>query len=67
MQVHHLIGVGMSGMGMKSPDEATIQLCIYCHDDLHRHGHKSWERKWGRSQLDMLKEVNERLGMVSYK
>ncbi len=60
VQIHHLIGIGTSGMGMKSPDELTIPLCVYCHDDLHRHGVKSWERKHG-PQLELLTKVNERL------
>jgi predicted HNH restriction endonuclease len=59
IQVHHVIGHGTSGMGMKSPDHLTIPLCVYCHDDLHRHGHKSWERKWGRDQLAMVDEANK--------
>ena len=64
VQIHHVIGHGLSGMGMKSPDEMTIPLCLYCHDVLHRHGHKSWERKHG-SQLDLLKEVDDRLSEIS--
>ena len=45
--VHHLIGTGgMSGVGMKAPDWATMPLCFSCHAEMHRdsmfHDHQ-WE------------------------
>ena len=63
VQIHHIIGHGTSGMGMRSPDELTIPLCFYCHDALHRHGHKTFERKHG-SQMDLLKRANDMLVSV---
>ena len=34
---HHLIGVGnMGGMGTKAPDWASMPLCAYCHNMMHR-------------------------------
>ena len=58
VQIHHIIGHGMSGMGMKASDEKTIPLCVQCHDQLHRHGHKTFEERYGRSQLTMLEETD---------
>lgn len=57
VQIHHLIGIGKSGMGLKSPDELSIPLCCACHDELHRHGHKTFEKKYG-TQGDLLTATN---------
>lgn len=51
VQVHHIIGRGMRGMGQKSSDMFVIPLCPYHHDQLHRNGWREWEQIHG-SQID---------------
>jgi len=53
VQVHHLIGRDMKGMGQKSSDYFTIPLCAACHGALHNAGWREWER-WNGSQLHHL-------------
>ena len=47
IDAHHLIGHGTKGMGLRSPDTLSMPLCRSHHDELHRHGHQSWEEKYG--------------------
>jgi len=47
VDAHHLIGHGTKGMGLRSPDTLSMPLCRSHHDELHRHGHQSWEEKYG--------------------
>ena len=51
VQVHHVIGRDMKGMGQRSSDWFAIPLAPEIHDELHRHGWREWERKYG-SQID---------------
>lgn len=43
---HHVVGLGMSGMGMKAPDYATFPLCRGHHSELHQDPVK-WRSTWG--------------------
>ena len=54
---HHIIGHGYSGMGTKAPDWAQMALTHELHDELHRHGWKDFEAKYGRTQKSMVAEV----------
>jgi hypothetical protein len=40
---HHLIDVGYSAMGSKTPDYWSIPLCRSCHEALHR-DRRQWEQ-----------------------
>lgn len=54
---HHLIGHGYSAMGSKAPDWAQMALTHELHDELHRCGWKSFEAKYGRTQLSMVADT----------
>ena len=54
---HHLIGYGYSGMGTKAPDFLQMALRHDLHDELHRHGDKTFEKKYGRTQKSMVAET----------
>lgn len=54
---HHIIGNGYSGMGTKSPDWAQMALTHELHSELHNHGWKSFESKYGRTQKSMVAET----------
>lgn len=54
---HHIIGHGYSGMGTKAPDWAQMALTHELHDELHRHGWKAFESKYGRTQKSMVAET----------
>ena len=54
---HHIIGHGYSGMGTKSPDWAQMALTHELHSELHSKGHKSFEKKYGRTQKSMVAET----------
>ena len=53
---HHIIGSGYSGMGTKAPDYLQMALCHELHMELHN-GHKSFEKKYGRTQKSMCAET----------
>ncbi len=64
-QIHHLTGVGLSGMALKADDEKTIPLCEDHHtgaNGIHRMGVATWEDMFG-TQLQMLEWVNMMLGI----
>jgi hypothetical protein len=54
---HHLIGHGYSGMGTKAPDWAQMALTHELHTELHNHGWKAFESKYGRTQKSMVAET----------
>lgn len=54
---HHLIGHGYSGMGTKAPDWAQMALTHDLHTELHNHGWKAFEAKYGRTQKSMVAET----------
>lgn len=54
---HHIIGDGYSGMGTKAPDYLQCALSHDLHQDLHNHGWKSFEEKYGRTQKSMVAET----------
>ena len=58
---HHLIGNGYSGMGTKAPDFLQMALTHELHQELHTHGHKSFEEKYGRTQKSMTAETMTKL------
>ena len=47
VHAHHLIGHGQGGMGLKSSDMLAIPLSPEIHGELHNHGWKAWEEKYG--------------------
>lgn len=58
---HHLIGNGYSGMGTKAPDYLQMALSHDLHLELHNHGWKSFEDKYGRTQRSMCAETIAKL------
>jgi len=44
-EAHHLIGLGLGGMGTKAPGWAVIPMCRGCHSTLHREP-EEWDRQW---------------------
>lgn len=54
---HHIIGNGYSGMGTKAPDYLQMALSHDLHNELHSQGHKSFEKKYGRTQKSMCAET----------
>lgn len=64
---HHIIGYKLGGMGYKTPDEYTIPLCYACHYDIHFVGHKTWEEKWNKTQMQLLDETNKQLEFNSVR
>lgn len=54
---HHIIGNGYSGMGTKAPDYLQCALTHELHQELHNHGWKSFEKKYGRTQKSMVAET----------
>lgn len=64
VNVHHCrTGVGM---GRKDSGFRTIPLCYGHHQGsvgIHGMGRKAWERMMGVTELDLLKQTNERLGI----
>jgi hypothetical protein len=62
VQVHHVIGHGLGGMGMKAPHDKTIPLCHNHHTGdmgVHRN-HTKWEAEF-ECQLVLLDRVNKYL------
>tara|TARA_R110000803_G_scaffold4054_8_gene13909 strand:- start:3298 stop:3585 length:288 start_codon:yes stop_codon:yes gene_type:complete len=62
VHVHHVIGHGFGGMGMKAPDDMTIPLCHNHHtgdNGVHRN-HTEWEAEF-ECQLVLLDRVNKYL------
>lgn len=54
---HHIIGHGYSGMGTKAPDWAQIAITHNLHQELHNHGWKAFEEKYGVDQKVMVVET----------
>ena len=68
-QVHHCIGHGISGMGLKAGDEFAFPLSPEEHDKLHRYGWKVFEKTHG-SQLAYAKRTQlalESILIVEYE
>lgn len=56
---HHLVGMGLKGVGGKVSDLLTMPLCAACHtwalDSIHELGHEQWEKRRGpQAQFVML-------------
>lgn len=47
VEAHHLIGHHEGGMGMKSSDYYAIPLSPEIHRELHDHGWRTWEDRYG--------------------
>lgn len=61
VHVHH-IRTGI-GMGRRASDLDTIPLCPEHHQGntgIHGMGRKAWERHIGKTELQLLKETNDR-------
>lgn len=54
---HHIIGHGYSAMGTKAGDWAQMALTHELHQELHNHGWKAFEVKYGRTQKSMVAET----------
>lgn len=53
-------------MGKRASNFETIPLCHYHHqgaEGIHGMGRKAWERHFGVTELELLEEVKEALGM----
>lgn len=61
---HHLIGLGYSGMGTKAPDYLQMALSHFHHMELHQHGWKAFEKKYGRTQQSMVAETVAKLHSI---
>ena len=58
-QAHHLIGLGgMSGMGLKAPDWATLSVCGVCHGDIHTKP-ELWPSQWEYIARTLGKAIEE--------
>ncbi len=55
---HHAIGLGLSGMGMKADDLATMPICREHHTDIHA-GHISKESQWEFIAKTLIKAIKE--------
>ena len=60
VQVHHIRGAGLTGIGQKCSDWFTIPLCPPCHDSFHRQGRMKWEMQNG-PQVDHVAQTLELL------
>jgi len=58
---HHIIGSGYSAMGSKAPDWTQMALSHHLHQELHQHGWKAFEAKYGRTQKSMVAETLAKL------
>lgn len=47
VEVHHIKAEGVGGMGMKASDYYSFPLSPELHRELHDHGWKAWEEKYG--------------------
>lgn len=54
---HHLIGNGYSATGTKAPDTLQMALKHDLHNELHNHGWKQFEAKYGKTQKQMVAET----------
>lgn len=54
---HHIIGHGYSGIGTKAPDFLQCAITNDLHRELHDHGWKAFERKYGRTQQSLVAET----------
>ena len=43
-------------MGLKAPHDTVIPLCRRCHDEFHRLGKRTWEKKY-RPQRELVAET----------
>jgi len=50
---HHIIGHGYSGIATKAPDYLQMALSHELHTELHDHGWKSFELKYGYTQKEL--------------
>jgi len=58
---HHIVIAGQSGMGTKQPDYYQMALSNDLHIELHSHGWRSFEKKYGRTQKSMCAETMSQL------
>lgn len=54
---HHLVGHGMRGMGLKSPDWACIPMSRHEHTRLHDMGHHKWEEIYGDQRIYVMQTL----------
>lgn len=57
---HHIKGyahITGGGLSRKPDDSWVIPLCHAHHTQLHDQGWKTWEKGWGVSQLDLVRET----------
>ncbi|CAH9016738.1 putative protein of unknown function DUF968 [Vibrio phage 242E40-1] len=54
---HHLIGHGYSAMGSKAPDFLQMAMTHDLHQELHQHGWRAFEEKYGICQKVMTTET----------
>lgn len=57
-EAHHLIGVGLGGMGTKAPDIYTIPVCRGHHEEIHRTP-ELWPQQWEWMALTVGKAVRD--------
>lgn len=61
---HHIIGHGYSATGIKAPDWTQMALTHELHQELHNHGWKAFEAKYGRTQKSMVAETLSNLHVM---
>ena len=64
VHIHHKLG---SGMGQKSSDKDTYSLCWRHHtgdEGIHTLGVKTWQKKFGRTEDELLAVTNDLLGLM---
>lgn len=54
---HHIIAHGYSATGTKAPDHLQMALTHELHTELHDHGWKQFEEKYGKTQKQMVAET----------
>ena len=63
IEVHHVVGHGLSVMGSKTHDLMTFPLCHQAHMELHNKGWQQWERTHGSQLVHVAMTLNKAAGL----
>jgi hypothetical protein len=62
---HHIIGIGgLSGMGMKAPDQYTMPVCREHHSEIHKTP-ELWDNQWMWIAHTLAKAFEEKIHVSS--